>query len=168
MIPRSTDRDVQKDQYSGKRKTHTDKNLVISDKYCKILFLSETEEGKMHDKKIIDESEIELPKESLLFMDTGFVDYQAKGDDIQVIMPTKKPKGKELTNHQKEENKKISQLIVKVEHVMSGIKRLRIIKDKIRLKGYKTRYLIMEIAFAIHNFRLKFRSWNYPDAKKIL
>ena len=70
-------------------------------------------------------------------MDIGFVGYEAKGGAIQVIIPTKKSKGKELTKQQKEENKKISQIRVKVEHVMSGIKRLRIVKDKIRLRGYK-------------------------------
>jgi len=168
LIPRNTDWDVQKDQYSGKKKTHTDKNVVFSDSGCKICYLSDTEEGKTHDKKIADTAQVELPENSTCFLDTGFVGYQPNGSSIAVVMPTKKTKGKKLNDEEKKQNKKIAQVRVKVEHVMSGIKRLRIVKDRIRLRVSGIRDSIMEIACALHNFRLLFRPWNYPDTKKIL
>jgi hypothetical protein len=45
-------------------------------------------------------------------------------------MPTKKPKGKELTEEQKLENKKISSFRILVEHAIGGVKRCRIVKER--------------------------------------
>ena len=168
LIPRSTDWETQKEQYSGKKKTHTDKNIVFSDSKCKVRFLSDTAEGKTHDKKIAEDEQVELPKGSTCFQDTGFVGYSPNGENIKVVMPVKKAKGKELGTNEKEQNKKIAQVRVKVEHVMSGIKRLRITKDKIRLRVTGISDLIMEIACGLHNFRLMFRPWVYPETEKIL
>jgi hypothetical protein len=42
-------------------------------------------------------------------------------------MPAKKPKGKGLTNEQKERNKEISKFRILVEHSISGVKRCSII-----------------------------------------
>jgi len=39
-------------------------------------------------------------------------------------MPTKKPKGKELSEVQKEESKKISGFRILVEHAIGGIKKM--------------------------------------------
>ena len=55
-IPRSIDYETQKEYYSGKTKKHTVKNNVVSDNEGRILHLSETYNGKTHDKKILDES----------------------------------------------------------------------------------------------------------------
>lgn len=167
-IPRNVDWDVQKEQYSGKKKMHTQKNTIFSGADARIHYLSDSYEGKTHDKKINQEEEVELPCGSRCFQDTGFVGYSPKGENIEVIMPVKKTKGKELTQQQKDQNKLIAIVRVKVEHVMSGIKRLRIVKDKIRPWVDDFRDQVMEIACALHNFRLLFRPWNYPDADKIL
>lgn len=68
-----------------------------------------------------------IESESLLvdFQNTVFLGYSPKGENIEVIMPVKKPK--ELTKNQKEGDTQIARVRVKVEHVMAGIKRLRII-----------------------------------------
>ena len=47
-------------------------------------------------------------------------------------MPTKKTKGKELTQKQKDNNKEIFSKRVLIEHVIGGVKILRIIKDEQR------------------------------------
>lgn len=167
-IPRSTDWETQRENYSGKKKAHTQKNTIFSGSDCKIYYLSDTYEGKTHDKRINQESEVELPKGSRCFQDTGFMGYCPKGQDIEVVMPHKKPKGKELTDEQKEQNTKIAKVRVKVEHAMSGIKRLRIIKDKIRAWVGNFRDQVMEVACGLHNFRLMFRPWKYPEPDKIL
>ncbi len=122
-IPRSTDWDVQKDNYSGKKKSHTNKNTLFSGSDAQIHYLSDTYEGKTHDKRINEESAVELPKGSQCYQDTGFVGYAPKGENVQIIMPAKKPKGKTLNHHQKAQNTLIAKIRVKVEHVMSGIKK---------------------------------------------
>jgi DDE superfamily endonuclease len=63
--------------YSGKKKTHSDKNVVV----CRlpdqrIDFLSRTYEGKAHDKKIADQEPIDYPPGTILYKDTGFQGYE--------------------------------------------------------------------------------------------
>jgi Helix-turn-helix of DDE superfamily endonuclease/DDE superfamily endonuclease len=63
--------------YSGKKKTHTDKNVVIADLRSKCIgFLSETYAGKTHDKKVADQEGISYPAETVLYKDTGFQGYE--------------------------------------------------------------------------------------------
>lgn len=114
-------------------------------------------EGKRHDKKLADESTYQLPKGSYLLQDTGFQGFEL--ENILILQPKKKPRGKELTEEEKQVNQDISRVRVRIEHVMSGIKRYRIVKDRNRnwLKGFRDR--IMLIACGLHNLRLKFRPW---------
>ncbi len=61
---------------SGKKKTHTDKNVVIVTLPRKrIDFLSRTCAGKTHDKKIADTEGIAYPPGAILYKDTGFQGY---------------------------------------------------------------------------------------------
>jgi len=63
--------------YSGKKKTHTDKNVVVANVRSKrIGFLSSTCAGKTHDKKVADQEGICYPPEAVLYKDTGFQGYE--------------------------------------------------------------------------------------------
>ena len=62
--------------YSGKKKTHTDKNVVIVTlPRRRVAFLSHTGAGKTHDKRIADTEGIVSPPEAILYKDTGFQGY---------------------------------------------------------------------------------------------
>jgi hypothetical protein len=50
-INRPKDKDKQKDSYSGKTKTHSVKNNIITERGGKVMYLSGTHAGKKHDKK---------------------------------------------------------------------------------------------------------------------
>lgn len=66
--------------YSGKKKTHSDKNLVIINrKSQQVSYLSPTYAGKTHDKKIADVEAIAYPRHAVLHKDTGFQGYEPKG-----------------------------------------------------------------------------------------
>ncbi len=52
---RPKDSKQQKDKYSGKKKRHTIKNIVISNKKKQILFLSKTEGGRQHSFSMLKE-----------------------------------------------------------------------------------------------------------------
>jgi len=72
--------DKQKEKYSGKKKTHTDKNLLlVNENTKKVVYLSPTVEGKKHDKKLADASHISYPTNASLTKDTGFEGYEPKG-----------------------------------------------------------------------------------------
>jgi hypothetical protein len=59
--------------YSGKKKTHCEKNVVIIQAQSKrVGFLSQTYAGKTHDKKIVDTEPIVYPPGTRLTKDTGF------------------------------------------------------------------------------------------------
>jgi DDE superfamily endonuclease/Helix-turn-helix of DDE superfamily endonuclease len=61
-IVRPKDADKQEIYYSGKKKDHTIKNVVLVDANGTIQFVSATYEGKAHDKRIADESQYRLPE----------------------------------------------------------------------------------------------------------
>ena len=89
LLQRPVNEDKQKAKYSGKRKTHTDKNLLlVNENTKKVVYLSETVDGKMHDKKLADKSRISYPKNASLTQDTGFQGYQP--EEVVVQQPKKK------------------------------------------------------------------------------
>jgi len=65
-----------------------------------------------------------------LLQDSGFQGFKPKNTNI--IQPLKKPKGKELTDEQKQQNKDKSKIRVVVEHSIRGVKIWRIAKDVCR------------------------------------
>ena len=63
--------------YSGKKKAHTDKNLVLAERRTtRVLYLSQTYAGTAHDKKIADYENIAYTPNTTLYQDTGFQGYQ--------------------------------------------------------------------------------------------
>ena len=77
----------QADAYSGKKKTHCDKNVVlVQAKTKRVEFLSQTYAGKTHDKKIVDLEPIAYPPETILYKDTGFQGYEP------AVAQTRQPK----------------------------------------------------------------------------
>jgi len=159
-IPRPTDQDAQKMYYSGKKRQHTIKNILLINLFCRIRFLSPTCEGKKHDKKVADEANYALPEGSSLFQDTGFQGFIVAG--VLILQPKKKPRGRELGADEKENNRFISSIRIRIEHAIGGVKRYRIVKDKIRAWKNGFRDKIMETCCGLHNFRLRFRPWHYP------
>jgi hypothetical protein len=65
--------------YSGKKKTHSDKNvLVVNTQSQRVGYLSPTYAGKTHDKKVADRERIAYPRQAVLHKDTGFQGYEPK------------------------------------------------------------------------------------------
>ena len=70
--------------YSGKKKTHSDKNVVIVNAQTKrVGYLSGTYPGKTHDKKVADSEAIVYPRETVLDQDTGFQGYAPRVREIR-------------------------------------------------------------------------------------
>ena len=161
-INRPLDDAIQKIFYSGKQKQHTVKNILFTDVGGYVHFLSWTCEGKKNDKKAADEIEYNLPEGIYLCQDTGFQGFEISG--VNIVQPKKKPRGGKLTKKEKEQNRVISSVRVRVEHAICGVKRCRIVKDKLRNWKHRFKDFVMETCCGLHNFRLGFRPWNYEIA----
>ena len=116
------------------------------------MWLSKTFDGSIHDKKIADEQPLRFPAGVTLWQDTGFMGH--KPDNVTIKMPSKKPKGKELTAEQKKENREISSFRIIVEHAIGGVKRCRIVKERFRCHKFGFEDMVMLIACGLHNFKL--------------
>jgi hypothetical protein len=91
----------------------------------------------------------------------GFQGYTCDGSTI--VQPKKKPSGGELTPLEKATNRAISSIRIRIEHAIGGVKRYRMVKDKIRLLKDGIRDTVMETCCGLHNFRLQYRPWNYAN-----
>ncbi|MCB9420099.1 MAG: transposase [Ardenticatenaceae bacterium] len=85
---RPKDNQKQRQHYSGKKKAHTDKNLLIANGQTnRVLYLSPTEPGHTHDKKMADNANITYPTATTLGQDSGFQGYQPSG--VALTQPKK-------------------------------------------------------------------------------
>jgi DDE superfamily endonuclease len=126
---------------------------------CHMCFLSPTCKGKASDKSLAELAGYPLPAGSCLYQDKGFQGFLLP--KITIYQPKKKPPGGELTPPEQAENRRLSSMRMRIEHAIGGIKRYRIVKDKIRLLKDRVRDTIMETCCGLHNFRLQYRPWNY-------
>jgi hypothetical protein len=129
------------------------KNLLLINATLRIVFLSETSPGSVHDKRMADTTPYPLPAGSQLLQDLGFQGFTLEG--VEILQPTKKPRGKELTLIQKADNREIARRRVRIEHVNSSVKRCRMLKETIRMWKDGVRDMVMEIGCALHNFRVR-------------
>jgi hypothetical protein len=133
----------------------------VIDEACRVCFLSATYEGKAHDKSLADLAGYTLPSGSGLYHDLGFQGFVLAG--VTIVQPKKKPRGGELTPPEKATNRRISSISIRLEQAIGGVKRSRIVKDKIRLLQDGVRATIMETCCGLHNFRLQYRPWHYAS-----
>jgi hypothetical protein len=117
------------------KKRHCVKNILICNASHLILYMSETYEGSVHDKIIADEADFTFEKVIDILQDTGgrhsvFQGFKPKNS--QIIQPVKKPKGKQLTDEQKEQNRQIAKVRVVIEQAIGGVKIWRVVKETCR------------------------------------
>jgi len=92
-LQRPQDATEQEAHYSGKKKAHTDKNiLLVNENSGKVVYLGPTVPGKTHDKKAADEAGIAYPANATLDKDTGFQGYEPEG--VLARQPQKSRKAK--------------------------------------------------------------------------
>ena len=154
-IRRPKNKDDQKTHYSGKKKSHRKKNLLITrDK--EVVYLGVTAPGSVHDKKLADESGLCFPPESLVLKDTGFQGYEPPG--APSLQPKKKPRSRELYPSEKALNQLLSSYRIGVEHAIAGVKRCRIVLDTFRNWRKNLVDEVMLAASGLHNLRVNTRT----------
>jgi DDE superfamily endonuclease len=133
------------------------KHVLLINAALTMLLLSETYAGSTHDKRMADATPYPLSAGSRLLQDLGFLAFTL--DPVESIMPTRKPRGRNLTHAQKAANRRIARRRGRIEHVNSRVKRCRMVHDTSRLRKAGVRDRVMEVCCGLHNFRVRLTPW---------
>lgn len=133
------------------------KHLCVADRKLRIWYASRHYPGRIHDKTMLEKEskKKKLPQEIKKLFDLAFLGVASEYENV--IMPEKKPKGKELTEKQKKSNEKISRVRVRIENAFAGVKRLRIVYNVSRTRRDDFVDLTFIVACGL---------WNYYLAKR--
>jgi hypothetical protein len=107
---------------------------------------------------------LSFPEATRLLKDTGFQGFEPKG--VIGVQPKKKPKGKDLTDEEKADNREKSRERVVVEHSIGSMKTWRLVREISRSTSYDRRDAVTWYAAGLHNFRLRCRKKNDKDPYK--
>jgi hypothetical protein len=141
----------------GKKQCQTVNNVRLSNAARTRLFLSATDAGRTHDKRMAEAAPYPLPAGSRLLQDLGFPAFTLH--QVETLMPTRKPRGRALTRTQKAANRRLARRRVRIEPVNSSVKRCRMVHDICRLRKAGVRDLVMEVCCGLHNFRIRLTPW---------
>lgn len=121
------------------------------------MYLSKPYVGKAHDFGILKQ-EFEPGKSWFnnhkVKLDLGFYGFKDLYKCKELEMPHKKPKNEELDEQRKVDNKSLASSRVKVEHAIGGLKRYRILTDRLRCKNDNIYSEMLGICAGLWNFRL--------------
>lgn len=154
-VQRPQDKDKRKEHYSGKKKRFTRKHITGTTRNKRVIVLSQAKPGKIHDKRQLDEENLvgNIPDEVAVEGDLGFQGLQ--NEFVNIHLPHKKPKGKELSDQQKQENKEFSRQRVVCEHAHAGIKRYNAVSAVYRNRVPDFDDRLMLTAAGLWNFYLE-------------
>jgi len=127
----------------------------------RILFVSKLYNGSVHEEKMADEqikdnASVFASKE--LRVDLGFLGIDKQLKDCKVEIPEKKKKNQELTVQQKEANKEKGKNRISIEHVIGGMKRYRLIMERIRIRNLPLLDAIVGVCAGLWNFQSHYPS----------
>ena len=154
---RPLDNKTQKEYYSGKKKAHTVKTLVISCSKKVIHYISDSVAGRIHDFSLMRK---EFPRSLDYFsdlrgkVDLGFLGIVDQYNFKSIQIPHKKKKKTDLSERQKEENKELASERVLVEHSLGWLKRYRLLSDRLRIHHTDFYNEILEVCAGLWNFHL--------------
>jgi hypothetical protein len=155
-LPRPQHRGKQKRFYSGRKKRHTVKNVIIVGRR-KVLWCSPTVPGRRHDKKVAEQARLRLPAQVDLLGDRGFEGLAAGA--AGVVTPWKRHKKRPLHWRQRKFNTLLASHRIAVEHTLASVKRLRILRDEFRNRRTRMIDEVMAIGCTLHNYRCARRGW---------
>lgn len=152
--PRSRPKYNQEVFYSGKKKRHTIKRQVVCTPEGKLLGISESVPGNVHDKKLADKTGylIHAPPGTQVLADSAYLKVDTYGSNVKVVTPNKRRPKQRLTAQQKSENHQISSIRVKVENVICHLKYYRIFSEKVRYRSCRYDNTISSIVGGLYNF----------------
>ena len=149
---------AQKEHYSGRKKGHTKKSLVVGDEQGQVLMLPPTKPGRRSDYFRFKQGGIGdvLPPAVAAWVDLGFVGIEKDYPQLDVAIPHKKPKNGQLSPEQRQENKIIRHFRVKIEHTICRLKRFRAVVDIYRNHNshWADKFILMAAGLSNYHLRL--------------
>ena len=150
-VRRPKDKDDQKKNYSGKKKAHRKKNLLISSEK-RVVYLGPTSPGSVHDKKLADESGLSYPSDALVVKDTGFQGYEPP--DTTPSSPRRSHADANSTPSRRPSTKSSAKCGSPSNTPSAGIKRCHIVADLFRNRRRGFVDEVMLAASGLHNLRV--------------
>jgi DDE superfamily endonuclease/Helix-turn-helix of DDE superfamily endonuclease len=120
----------QKRYYSGKQKCHTLKAQVLADWETGQIICTATDTGRTHDFRLLKKSRLPFVGSQLCLADRGyqgFAKYHAGA-----CTPTKKSRKQPLSAEEKQHNRVLASVRVKIEHIIRRFKIFRIFSTRYR------------------------------------
>ena len=131
--------------------------MILSNSRKKVLYVSQCWVGKTHDDRMFTE---EFPPGQDWFkgfrvrVDLGFLGIEKDYGCKELRLPNKKKKKQELSPEQKSENKLLASERIAVEHCIGGVKRYRILSDRLRVHDLDSYNVILGVCAGLWNFYL--------------
>ncbi|HZS08180.1 MAG TPA: transposase family protein [Blastocatellia bacterium] len=133
--------------------------MILSNPQRKVLYVSHCRVGKTHDYRMFKE---EFPpaqdwfKHFRVRVDLGFLGFERDYVCKELLLPHKKKKKQELSAEQKSENKLLASERISVEHAIGGMKRYRILSDRLRVHDIELYNVILGVCAGLWNFYLTY------------
>lgn len=149
-LPRPTHAGRQHYYYSGRKKRHAVKNVILTAQ-GKVWWCSRTVPARRHDKAVTEAERLRLPEGITVLADSGFAGLEPGAATL--ITPWKKPKGRRLHWKRRAFNRLLGRERVSVEHTLASVKRLKILREEFRNRRRGMVDEVMVIGCALHNYR---------------
>lgn len=88
-------------------------------------------------------------------LDSGYQGFAKDYKCRNVYLPTKARKKRPLDEEQKQTNKEISSQRIVIEHCIGGLKRYRIVSDRLRMRDFSKYNDTLEVCAGLWNFYVK-------------
>jgi len=133
-VERSRDHATQKAHYSGKKKAHTRKTLIVVNECGRLRYVSPSVPGSVHDLTLLRQCGTleEIPSTLSLMADSGFQGLHNDAPERSVALPYKGSTAHPLTPEQKLHNAHLSRIRIVVENTLAEMKHVRILADVFR------------------------------------
>ena len=147
---------TQRRWYSGKRKRHTVKTQITINKAGRILLVSDSVPGRCHDYRLFQRAgtAMQVPRAAPHYVDLGYDGAPTDYPDYRIVVPVKRRRNhRVLTRAERRFNRLHAQLRVRVEHVLSRVKKYQVLAQvyRHRIADYNRRFRTVA---ALANFRL--------------
>jgi len=128
-VERARDDATQRAHYSGKKKAHTRKTLIVVNAHGRLRYVSPSVPGATHDLTVLRQSGAleQIPSDLSLMGDSGFQGLQHDAPERSVALPYKGSRAHPLTPEQKVHNALLSRIRIVVENTLAEMKHFRIL-----------------------------------------